>query len=60
MLTNLANAFGYMGDWPRKKQLLERALEVSERTYGQDHLDVVLTLTNLGNAYGNLGDTNRK
>ena len=60
MLTNLANAFGYMGDWTRKKQLLERALAVSERTYGQDHLDVVLTLTNLGNAYGNLGDTNRK
>ena len=35
---------------------LERALEINERTYGPDHLEVAITLYNLGIAYSGLCD----
>ena len=44
----------------QQKNLLERALEVKERHYGEAHFEVAQTLANLGNAHGKLGDLNKK
>ena len=43
----------------RAKELLERALAIEEAAYGEDHVNVALTLGNLGLAYADLGDVAR-
>ena len=54
-LTNLGNAWRPLGDQAKKRDMLERALAINERTYGRDHKEVAITLMNLGVAYGKLG-----
>ena len=39
-LTNLGNAYGGLGDLERKRELLERALTITERAYGSSHHEV--------------------
>ena len=46
-LANLASAFSRVGDYVKKKELLERALSIQEREYGPEHVDVATTLGNL-------------
>jgi len=41
-------------------ELWERALVVKERAFGQEHVEVAITLTNLGNAYGVLCGAGRQ
>ena len=43
-----------------KKDLLERALKIQEKHYGEDHFELAVTLGNLGCAYGELGDHNKE
>ena len=45
-----------LGDYAKKRDMLERALAIKERTYGRDHMKLATTLTNLGSAYDSLGD----
>jgi hypothetical protein len=52
----LGIAYGFLGDYAKKWDMLERALAIKEKHYGPDHPEVAITLTNLGNAYGSLGD----
>ena len=40
VLGNLGIAYGALGDAPRKRELLERALRIEERVYGPDHPEV--------------------
>ena len=58
VLIQLGNAYGFLGDAARKRDLLERALRIKEREYGPEHREVAATL--MGNAYGSLGDAARK
>ena len=53
---NLATACGRVGNAKRKRELLERVLEIEERHYGKEHFEVAITLTNLAIAHGRLGD----
>ena len=39
-LGNLGTAYGDLGDAPRMRELLERALRIEEREYGADHVEV--------------------
>ena len=55
-LTNLGDAYRYLGDAAKSRDLLERALAIDEREYGPDHREVAITLVSLGNAYGSLGN----
>ena len=55
-LASLGYAYGYLGDAPKHRDLLERALKIKEAYFGEDHHEVVITLMNLGIAYGNLGN----
>ena len=55
-LNNLASAFSRVGDYHKKKELLERALPIVEREYGPEHIKITAMLINLGNAFGDLGD----
>jgi len=54
-LSNLAVAYGEQGDLTGKKELLERALAISERHYGQGHIKTATTLHNLAHAHAELG-----
>jgi len=53
-LSNLGNCYGKIGNFEKKCELQERALEIEERVYGTEDVRVAVTLTNLGNAYGKL------
>ena len=44
----------------KQKDLLERALEIEEQHFGEEHFEVAKTLSNLGNAYGKLGDPRKQ
>ena len=55
-LNNLGSAYGNLGDYQKKNELLERSLKIMEQYYGAEHLEVAKTLNNLGSAYGELGD----
>ncbi|CAE7530743.1 NPHP3, partial [Symbiodinium microadriaticum] len=57
---NLGNAYGKLGDYQRKKELLEQCLKINEQHYGPDHLHLAKIRCNLGNAYGDLGDYQRQ
>jgi len=59
-LTNLANAYGDLGDPQSKKTLLDRALKIEELHYGPDHFEVAKSLVNVANAYSYLGDSQTK
>merc|ERR1719161_1458267 len=39
--------------------LLERALTIQERAYGQEHCEVAITLANLGAAYSDVGEVEK-
>ena len=52
MLTNL-------GDAGKKRDLLERAFDIEERSFGRNHPKVATTLAGLGDAYSALGDAGR-
>ena len=56
-LTNLGDAVRALCDPSKAVDLLERALSISERAYGRDHVKTAYTLRNLGHAYYDLGDT---
>jgi len=45
-----------MGHYSRKFELVSRALNLSEKHFGKNHMLTAQTLTNLGDAYGYLGD----
>ena len=49
-------AYGDLGDHKKQKNLLERALEINERHFGEDRFEVAITLATLANAHGALGD----
>jgi tetratricopeptide (TPR) repeat protein len=59
ILTNLGSAYEKLGNAQKSRELLERALAISERYYGFDHPEVAITLSNLGNAYEKLGDAQK-
>eukprot|EP00971_Amphidinium_carterae_P133502 2644220-Amphidinium_carterae.1 len=59
-MVSLGIAYGRLGDTSKKRDCLERALQIEEAQYGPDHPEVAITLVNLGNAYGDLGDTSKK
>ena len=59
-LNNLSNAFEKSGAFARQKEILERALRITELHCGSDHWHVAAVLTNLGNAHGHLGDHKQK
>ena len=59
-LTNLAIAYGQLGDPRKQKDLLERSLKIQEKHFGADHFQVAITLGNLGNANGKLGDPSKQ
>ena len=59
-LNNLGRAHGFLGDHAKKRDMLERALAISERAYGRDHAQVAFNLYNLGMAHGALGDQAKK
>ncbi len=44
------------GEFANAKMILERALEIDLKVYGQDHPDVAIDLSNLGNVLQDLGD----
>jgi tetratricopeptide (TPR) repeat protein len=56
ILSGLAIAHGDLGDPRSKKSLLERALVIKEKHYGQEHWRVAEILFNLANAHCHLGD----
>ena len=45
---SLGNACGSLGDYNKKKDMLERALKIEEKAYGSDHVQVGRTLYNIG------------
>jgi hypothetical protein len=47
VLSNLANAYGGLGDRQEQKRLLLRALVIGEHYYGPEHIEVARTLSNL-------------
>ena len=51
-LNNVGNAYGDLGDYHKRKELVERALVMEEREYGPTHAQVAITMCNLGNAQG--------
>mgnify|MGYP000911157574 CR=1 FL=1 len=55
-LANLGNAWGFLGDYEKQKNLLTRALEINGKYYDEDPTGVASILTGLGNAWGYLGD----
>ncbi|KAH8066375.1 hypothetical protein JL722_813 [Aureococcus anophagefferens] len=55
-LMGLGNAYGSLGDYAKKRDLLERAIAILEREYGSENVVVALALGNLANAHGSLGD----
>jgi tetratricopeptide (TPR) repeat protein len=55
-LNNLACAKGELGDGAAKVQLLERALAVIRKHYGEEHPQYAIALSNLGAAHGDNGD----
>jgi len=59
-LAKLGMAHGYLGDYTKKKDLLEGALRIQEQHYGQLHIEVAATLTNLASAHGQLGELGRQ
>eukprot|EP00971_Amphidinium_carterae_P169315 3354608-Amphidinium_carterae.1 len=56
---NLGIAYGELGDASKKRDYLERALQIKEAHYGPDHPEVARPLVNLGIAYGDLGDASK-
>ena len=58
-LVDLSNAYGDLGDPRKMANLLEGALEIIEKHFGEDHFQVAVTLTNLGAACGELSDHNK-
>ena len=61
ILNNLGNVYGTLGDVPKKRDLLEKALKMYEAHFGEkDHPRLASTLASLGNAYGALGDVPKK
>ena len=60
ILTNLSNACELSGDYARQKEMLERALRITQNHCGPDHREVAGILTNLANAHGHLGDHSQK
>jgi tetratricopeptide (TPR) repeat protein len=56
ILNDLGNVYGYIGNNSRKLELLSKALDLSEKYFGRNHMITAQTLTNIGDAYGYLGD----
>merc|ERR1712187_474689 len=54
-LKEVGNACGSLGDQTRRRELLERAVLIQERTLGPDEPEVAMTLIDLGSACGSLG-----
>ena len=50
ILDALGVAYGELKDAPRMLEMLERALTIQERVYGEEHARIATTLTNLGTA----------
>eukprot|EP00929_Paragymnodinium_shiwhaense_P088659 TRINITY_DN48974_c0_g1_i1.p1 TRINITY_DN48974_c0_g1~~TRINITY_DN48974_c0_g1_i1.p1 ORF type:complete len:435 (+),score=122.10 TRINITY_DN48974_c0_g1_i1:72-1376(+) len=55
-LTNLGVCCASLNEPLCQRDLLLRALAITERNYGKRDLETATVLTNLGNAYGRLGD----
>ena len=58
-LDNLGNAYGSLGDYEKKKEILEKALKITIKNYGKEHPSTGMTLANLGTAYRDLGDAEK-
>jgi tetratricopeptide (TPR) repeat protein len=56
-LTNLGNAYGSLGDYGKKKELLERVLVIKERKNDPDHVEVARTLNSIGWAAWEFSDS---
>lgn len=59
-LTDLAIAYGRVGNLRKKHDLLKRALCIEKRECGSEHYAVASTLVNLANVCGALGDIYEK
>ena len=58
-LTNLGTALGEHAHAEAKK-VLERALKIKEKRYGEGHFEFAKTLGNLANTYGSLGQHDKE
>ncbi|EAN87822.1 hypothetical protein, conserved [Trypanosoma cruzi] len=54
-LNNLACAYGEIGNYARKLQLLERSRDMVEQVYGRDHPQYGMVLYNIASAYEEMG-----
>ncbi|MFI6437039.1 tetratricopeptide repeat protein, partial [Streptomyces sp. NPDC050759] len=57
--SNLARAYGEVGDLERAIPLFESTLAQQERVLGDAHPDTLITRSNLAGAYGDVGDLER-
>ena len=55
-LNNAALGLVNLAQYPKVKQLLEKALPILKRQLGGDHIEVAAVLNNLANVYSELGD----
>ncbi|HYZ85640.1 MAG TPA: serine/threonine-protein kinase, partial [Bryobacteraceae bacterium] len=51
LMRSMGNAYRSLSDWDRSKALLEKALKLTTRTYGNDSLEHAKALTDLGDFY---------
>ncbi|KAH8053488.1 hypothetical protein JL720_14697 [Aureococcus anophagefferens] len=56
LLLELAELLESIAERASAVRVQEKVLEIKEREYGRDHVEVAASLVNLGNAYGGLGD----
>jgi len=54
-LIQIGTAYGNLGDHRKKKEVLTRALGISEKQHGKNHPNSLTILSNLANANRNLG-----
>ena len=53
-MANLGNAYGDLGDYGKQREMLERALAISEKHFGPGHPQTGIIVLNLALAYSSL------
>ena len=54
-LNNLACVYGEVGDYYQQQALLKRILDLTQKNYGEDHVQYAITLYNLASSCAGLG-----